>query len=238
MYHWTDDMIRFMADASAYGDYHKNLAGHILPYLTGSEHICDAGCGLGDLSIALSPIIPKITAVDIKPQAAAHLREKCKLSGIGNVEILEGDIRQLPPETPYDAMIFCFFGMSEEILEIGKRQCCGRIISIKKNYCTHRFSAGTYPAGRDGFSRMRSIMKEQGIPFEEKQISLEFGQPFRCFEDVRAFFSCYSRDEDPSVLTDSFLQSKVIRTGRSDFPLYMPHQRQLGILVFESGDIP
>ena len=158
MYHWTEDMIRFMEDASAYGDYHRNLAEALLPFLTGTEHICDAGCGLGDLSIALSPVIPQITAVDIKAQAVECLREKCRLRGIGNISILEGDIRLLSPETPYDGMVFCFFGMSEEILEIGKQQCRGRIISIKKNYCTHRFSAGNYPAGRDGFTRMRSLL--------------------------------------------------------------------------------
>ncbi len=230
-------MIRFMADASAYGDYHRNLAAEILPYLHGAEHVCDAGCGLGDLSLALSPVIPMITAVDIKPQAAGHLWEKCARRGIGNIRVLEGDIRTLPPETPYDGMIFCFFGMSEEILEIAGQQCRGTVITVKKNYCTHRFSAGSYPAGRDGFSRMRSLLGERGIPYEEKQISLEFGQPFRNFEDVRVFYRCYSRDEDPAVLTDSFLRSKVVSTGRDDFPLYMPHRRELGILVFQSGDI-
>ena len=30
---------------------------------------------------------------------------------------------------PYDGMIFCFFGMSEEILEIAARQCQGTVRS-------------------------------------------------------------------------------------------------------------
>ncbi len=237
MYHWTPDMIRFMADASAFGDYHQKLAEMLLPYFSTAEHICDAGCGLGDLSIALAPSIPRITCVDIKPQAAAFLRARCSEENITNIEILEGDIYLLPPRIPYEGMVFCFFGRSEEILEIAETQCRGTVAVIKKNYSMHRFSVGNYPTGPDGYSHMQDLLTERQISFESRTASLEFGQPFRCFEDVRAFYNCYSRDEDPSILTDEFLRSRVIETGRPDFPLYMPHQRQIGMICFQSGDI-
>ncbi len=237
MYHWTPDMIRFMEDASAYGDYHRRLADMILPYLRTERHICDAGCGLGDLSLALSGSIGRITAVDIKPQAIAVLREHCEARGITNINAVEGDIRLLPPEKPYDGMVFCFFGRSEEILEIVRAQCSGTVCVIKKNYSTHRFSVGQYPTGGDGYSRMQDLLTSMHVPFECESASLEFGQPFRCFEDIRTFYRCYSRDEDPSVLTDEFLRSKVIETGREDFPLYMPHRREIGLITFQSRDL-
>ena len=144
MYHWTPDMIRFMADASAYGDYHQQLAEMLLPYLGTAGHICDAGCGLGDLSVALAPFVPRITCVEIKPQAAAFLRAQCAEKNITNIEVLEGDIHRLQPGDPYDAMIFSFFGRCEEILEIAKTQCKGTVAVIKKNYSVHRFSVGNY----------------------------------------------------------------------------------------------
>ena len=237
MYHWTPDMIRFMADASAYGDYHQRLAEMLQPYFDSAEHICDAGCGLGDLSIALAPSVSRITCVDIKPQAAAHLRANCAAKAITNIEVLEGDIHLLPPRRLYDGMIFCFFGKSEEILEIADTQCRGTVAVIKKNYSVHRFSVGKYPTGPDGYSRMQALLTERQIPYESRTASLEFGQPFRCFEDIRAFYNCYSRDEDPNTLTDAFLRSRIIETGREDFPLYMPHQRQIGMICFQSGDI-
>ena len=238
MYHWAPDMIRFMTDASAYGDYHRRLAEMILPRFKGAGHVCDAGCGLGDLSLAMAGAIPRITAVDIKPQAVAVLREHCSARRISNVCALEGDIRQLPPEVPYDGMVFCFFGKSEEILEIARQQCRGTIIVIKKNYSVHRFSVGSYPTGPDGYTHMLSLLDSLHIPHENRTASLEFGQPFRCEADIRGFFHCYSRDEDPSVLTDEFLRSQVVRTGREDFPLYMPHQRRIGLISFRTGDIP
>ena len=237
MYHWTPDMIRFMEDASAFGTYHRELAGMLLPNFRGTQHICDAGCGLGDLSLALAGDIPQITAVDIKPQAAAVLREHCAEKQIRNIRVIEADIRAVPPSEPYDGMIFCFFGKSEEVLEIARSQCRGTVAVIKKNYGTHRFSVGTYPTGPDGYTRMRSLLDGRKIPYECRSTALEFGQPFRCFEDIRVFFRCYSRDEDPSVLTDEFLRGQVIETGRDDFPFYMPHQRQIGLICFQSGDI-
>ncbi len=237
MYHWTPDMIRFMSDASAYGDYHRQIAEMILPYFCRAEHICDAGCGLGDLSLAMSGRIPKITCIDLNPRPIAVLREHCAVRGITNIEAKVADIRLDPPQKPYDGMIFCFFGRSEEILEIAREQCRGTVAVIKKNYSVHRFSVGKYPTGPDGFSRMQTLLKEHGIPFESRIASPEFGQPFRCFEDIRTFFQCYSRDEDPSVLTDDFLRSCVVGTGRKDFPFYMPHQRQIGMICFQSGDI-
>ena len=237
MYHWTPDMIRFMADASAYGDYHQRIAEMLLPYLGTAGQICDAGCGLGDLSVALAPFVPGVTCVEIKPQAAAFLRAQCAAKNITNIEVLEGDIRLLPPREPYDAMIFSFFGRSEEILEIAGAQCKGTVTVIKKNYSIHRFSVGNHPTGPDGYSHMQALLTERGIPFESRTAALEFGQPFHCFEDVRAFYNCYSRDEDPGLMTDAFLRSRVVETGREDFPLYMPHQRQIGLICFQSGDI-
>lgn len=237
MYHWTPDMIRFMIDASAYGDYHKHLAEMIFPYFSGAEHICDAGCGLGDLSLALSGRISRITGIDLNPRPIAILRDHCVMKGITNIRAIEGDIRLNPPQIPYDGMIFCFFGRSEEILDIALQQCRGTVAVIKKNYSVHRFSVGKYPTGPDGYTRMHALLSERRIPFESRTVSLEFGQPFRCFEDVRTFFNCYSRDEDPDVLTDDFLRSRVIRTRRDDFPFYMPHQRRIGLIIFRSEQI-
>ena len=237
MYHWTPDMIRFMADASAYGDYHRRLAEMIRPCFRTEQHLCDAGCGLGDLSLELAPYFEKVTAIDIKPQPIAILRRHRTERGINNIEALEGDVRLLPPLQPYDGMVFCFFGRSEEILEIARLQCSGTVVVIKKNYDTHRFSVGNYPTGPDGYSRMQTLLTNRQIPFECRTASLEFGQPFRCFEDIRAFYSCYSRDQDPSLLTDAFFRSRVTETGRDDFPLYMPHKRQIGLICFQSGDI-
>ena len=38
---WHKDMIRFMTDASEYGDYYRQLTGQMRPWLSADMHICE-----------------------------------------------------------------------------------------------------------------------------------------------------------------------------------------------------
>ena len=60
---WHKDMIRFMTDASEYGDYYQQLTEKMLLWLRKDMHICDAGSGLGYLSLALCPYVRQVTSV-------------------------------------------------------------------------------------------------------------------------------------------------------------------------------
>ena len=70
-----------------------------------------------------------------------------------------------------------------------------------------------------------------------QELELEMGQPFCSWESARRFFEIYSRDEDKSVITDDFLRSKLVETGREDFPLYLPQKRSVGYLKFSNKDL-
>lgn len=235
---WYEDMVRFMRDASEYGTYNQELAARLAPDLTSDLKICDAGCGLGYLSLALSPLVAQVTSVEKNPDALAILRENCLHRGIANICPRCGLIQETIPDQKYDAMVFCFFGGIHEILKIARAQCRGNIFIITRTYSTHRFSVGHHPTGHYGYQASQETLARLGIPFEETAFALEFGQPFRSFEDVRRFFEIYSHDEDPSSITEEFLRSKVVMTQDKAFPLYMPHRRSLAILKFHTGDIP
>ena len=237
MQRWEKDMVRFMRDASEYGTYHQELANRLSPYLNKKMHICDAGCGLGYLSLALAPHVASVTGVERHPDASAVLTENSRRLGIPNVIARCGPIETTRPERPYDAMVFCFFGGIGEILSISREQCRGRVFIITRNYITHRFSVGEHRNGSYGRRTSRETLEKLGIPFEESTLSLEFGQPFRSFEDVRRFYEAYSMDADKTVITDEFLMDKLVR-GEGVFPYYMPHRREAAILTFESKDIP
>ena len=234
---WEKDMVRFMRDASEYGSYNQELANRLSPYLNKEMNICDAGCGLGYLSLALAPYVGTVTGVERHPDAAAVLVENSCALGLDNVISRCGPIETTLPETPYDAMVFCFFGGIEEILTISKQQCRGRVFIITRNYTNHRFSVGAHRTGSYGRRTSHAKLEELGIPFEETTLSLEFGQPFRSFEDARRFYETYSKDADKTVITDDFLMDKLV-AGEGEFPYYMPHSRELAILTFDSNDIP
>ena len=238
MHLWYEDMVRFMRDASEYGSYNQTLAKMLAPYLTKDMRICDAGCGLGYLSLALAPCVGHITSVEKNPNAVAVLEDNCRKLGITNIEPRCSTIQEAVPEQKYDSMVFCFFGGIHEILETAKQQCSGTVFIITRAYTTHRFSVGSHPTGSYGYWGTREVLEKLGIPFEEKTLDLEFGQPFRSLADARRFFEIYSCDDDKAAITDEFLLSKVVKSGREDFPLYMPHLRNLAILKFETADIP
>lgn len=235
---WYEDMIRFQSDASEYGSYHQLLLQNMLPWLDPDMHICDAGSGLGHLALALAPHVRRVTAVELHPDAAGVLEGGCRRLGISNVRSLCGDVEQLPPEMPYDAMVFCFFGQPRQILRLARQQCRGQVFVFTRNYRNHRFSAGTHAAGRPGFPELCALLRELGIEARTETFRAEFGQPLRDWEDARRFFALYSRDPDRTAVAEVYLKQHVLETGREDFPLYLPHQKHMGFLTFPAQSIP
>ena len=48
---WTDESIVFLRDAAAMNRYYETIAERIAPQLQENAHVCDAGCGIGELII-------------------------------------------------------------------------------------------------------------------------------------------------------------------------------------------
>ena len=157
MFTWTPDMIRFMHAANETGTYHQQLADILAPKLTGCRTLCDAGCGLGALSAALSSRFDAITAADVSDDALDVLRQTILARGLTNITPLHCDLLSDALTEPYDGMIFCFFGSLEEILPVARRQCRKTLIIIKKKLRpAPLFPDRAAPARRDGAGRMRN----------------------------------------------------------------------------------
>lgn len=103
-----------------------------------NAHVCDAGCGIGELSLALKPYCRHVTAVDADALAIKTLKAHL----IEGVIAICGDVEALTPKEPYDAMVFCLFGRTEDTLRIAKKQCRGKIFLVKRDYSHHRFQRG------------------------------------------------------------------------------------------------
>lgn len=237
MFSWEKEGIRFMQDASEYGSYYRRLAELLRPYLTKQSRICDAGCGLGFLSLELAPFVREVVAVDADRRALEVLEENCRKKKEKKIRILQGDMMQLNEGEIFDSMIFCFFGSMDEILSIAERHCRGTVFVFKKNYDRHRFSVGNHAFLHDGFEMAKARLNELSIPFEKQTLELEFGQPFRKVEAARRFYEIYSQDAEKAVITDEFLRKKLVRTEQEEFPYYLPHQRRVGFLKLDAGEI-
>lgn len=233
MFVWTDEMLHFMQVANAHTSFHRQLAALLAPKLSDCETVCDAGCGLGGLSLALSGAVSQITAADISQPALDVLRASLRERGIENVTPLHCDLLRATCSAQYDGMIFCFFGSLSEILSVARRQCRKRLVIIKKNYAQHRFSLTQPPLRGEGAARACQMLHEQGIPFSFDAQTLEYGQPFSSVDGAVRFFQIYSRDADPGCITQQTILPLLQKTNDGQYPYYLPQPRQLGIITID-----
>lgn len=231
---WTEESIRLMEIAAARSSYYDALADRICASLPAGSRVCDAGCGLGHLSLALAARGMRVTAVDTSSAALAVLR---RLRGDADIEICCGRVQDCAPDAPYDAMIFCLFGGISEILDVAAVQCRGDVFIIARNDGAHRFSVRRHALRYPGYQAMQQTLSGLHIPHEGLELALEIGQPLADLDDARRFFGLYNCD-DASLITDEYLHSRLVKTDDPEYPLYLPHARQLGVIHFSAADIP
>lgn len=236
MFFWTDERIAFMRDAERETEYYRVVAEKIRRLLPASARLCDAGCGLGFLSFALSAHFPQITAVDRDEKAVAFVRQELSARALSGVRPVCADVLQLPCEPLFDAMIFCYFGRMEQILLAGARLCRGRLIVIKKNYARHRFTSQPAPLEDETADGAQLYLRRRAIAFSREDFSVEFGQPFRSEEDALRFFACYDANRpDPAALRQ-LLQKRLIRRQDAAFPFYLPQEKKVSLFVIDAEE--
>ncbi len=231
MQRWGEDAVRFMSDASEYGTYYKELSAVLLPYLPVHGHVCDAGCGLGYLAQELSSYCKEVTALD---SSAAAVSAMLKRQLPQNLHVQHTDIFSF--DAAFDAMIFCYFGRTDEILYLAKRLCKGNVLIVKRECAEHTFSLGEVKHRKHTVEHTLNTLRDLDVPYTNQQLTLEMGQPFRNLDDAVAFFRLYNKSE--LAVEEKIVKARLIQTGRSDFPLYLPSQRKMELIVFSAADIP
>ena len=234
MFLWGGDRIRFMRDAAEYSDYDRLLAARLRPWLRPEDRVCDAGCGLGHLSLAVAPYVAQVDAVDRDEEALEVLRENIAAENVKNVRVICAGVEDLRPERPYDVMIFSMFGSLATILERSGRLVRGRTIIITKYQFSKVLSLGGHE--RDWFAEdYMAGLKKQGIRFVADTLTLELGQPLRSLDEARTFLELYNFSGRP--VTEEELLERVRPSEDPAFPWYLPHERKLGIMMFETDEL-
>ena len=228
VFSWTPEQIRFYLDASARSDYDRLLAARIREAAPEAETICDAGCGLGGLSLALSAQFSSVTAIDCSKNAITCLRERIAAQGLGNVRAMQEDLMTYTPPTPFDAMVFCYFGQTEEILQIASHCCRGTVLLVKRNYDSHRFTLQKEKHTRDTADSAAEVLRERGIRFRREDLETEFGQPFRSLSEAVRFFELY----DGGTVTQAAVREKLQATVDKEFPFYFPQKKRVSLLWY------
>lgn len=166
MFEWTQERIAYMDDACRRTDFHQRLAAELSPYLRRTNRICDAGCGLGYLSLALAPYVGAVMAVERDGQALAVLKREIETRHIANVTAVRGDVLAYRPDEPFDAMVFCFFGSMEEMLATAAGAAGARCWRWFGTMKATAFPAST--ASRDG-----TAMKQPAVSWMKREFALQ-----------------------------------------------------------------
>lgn len=237
MFLWEPEMVRYMKDAYEYNGTHLTVGAKIAEWLPHDAHICDAGCGLGYLSLAMSTYFQKITAVDTASRPLDVLRDNIRLNRIENIDVREEDIYTHAPEKPYDAMVFSMFGSAEENLKLAKAQCVGTVMMIFKNWETHRFAMKNRPIRKCTYGHSKAAFETLSIPYQTEMLKLEMGQPFRSREDAVAFYRLYSRESDTASIDFNTIKMKLSDNCSETFPYYSHMDREVGIFIVKTSDL-
>lgn len=234
MFEWKPDMVRFMRDASEHTDYYEKLADCIVQAAGGAQRaaamrVCDAGCGLGYLSLALAGRFAHVTAVDIAGEPLSVLRDNAARRGIGNLTVRQADMWSLGGEAHFDAMIFCMFGAVEKALEIARGNA-DQIIMIKKNAAARCFALGEGERAVDTVEESAGVLKCLGDRCDIRPVTLRLDQPIRSVEDGIRFFTLYGRRHDAAQVTREEALMRMQATGGAEFPFVIPAQRHLSLI--------
>lgn len=232
---WTTESARLLWRAYCCGGAGDDLARRIAPHLKPGAHVCDAGCGVGSLSVALAQRGFRVTAVDIEDIPLMQLKSAADNALLSRMEILHADMQTI--EVEFDAMVFCFYGHIENCLSLSRKLCRGDVFYISRNYDLHRFSAGAHPVRYRGYQDARRTLDALGIPYAWEELALDMSQPFESMDEARRFFELYRRDETQAV-TDDFIRSQLVQTPGGAYPLLLPHMRQAGMVHIRAEDIP
>ena len=229
---WDERAIRWRLDASDYTGYDAAMAALLLPKLEGCATLCDVGCGLGLVDLALAEHLESVTGVDVSAPAIDTLRRRADRAGIRNVTALRADRRTL--RGAWDAVLVMFCGAVEETVPACVSLARRRVLLV-----VHSEAYGG--TGPEAYRRRKRTSAESagawldanGYRYSAESAALEFGQPHADFDDALAFLRVYCPDAPEEALA-RHLRGTLRQTGRADFPLYAPKTKRFTVFNIDA----
>ena len=233
MFIWNEQNIKWFRDASAYTGFHKALAQKIIPHLQPGVTLCDVGCGLGRLDLELAAYMSEITALDLNGDVIKALCMDVGAAGVYNINARCCDAESF--EGSFDYMIMSFVGLID-MRSILKR-CRKKLIRIVGvgNKIIEDFYPIRYRRAENIMETvpfLRDELTSMGMKFELELHAIEFGQPLRSWRDAELFVETKAPEAGADEV-NQLLNEKIRRTGREDFPFYLPKKKELGIFIID-----
>ncbi len=221
---WNDDTIRWYINANDYTGFFKHIAETVRPMLAGYTSLCDLGCGLALFDFEIARYLDRIDCFDLNEAALSSVNERVKLSGIRNITAHLKDCKHLSGAC--DVVFMSFFGSRKP--DVYLKMCKKLIAVVGITEQTEIFPSAYRRHRKNTVNETIHYLDRHRIPYKLTYHQLEFGQPFTSITDARHFVRTYSPGIPDDEL-EEFLVQNLTRTGRNDYPLYIPRTKSVGI---------
>ena len=230
-FQWNRQTIEWYKQAAEDSKFHIYLAQLLLPYVEHQDIIGEFGCGIGTLSVQLSPYVQKIVAIDTNEIAIETLSNTISEYGINNIFPYKMSYEKYDNEEKFDHLLMCFFGniRTKEQLEYFLSFCKKKFFYIVSAFSKEERVCSKIPVKRRVYAdEFLNLLEEQKLSYEYIHTTLEFGQPFQNEDEIEQFINHYYRE---CMDKKEIFYDRVIR--REDGSFYLPKQKQIGIFVVE-----
>ena len=227
---WNDDTIRWYLNANNYTGFYKDIAETIRPGLAGLTSLADFGCGLALFDFEIAPFMETVDCYDISDAALVSVRERLSAAGIQNVETHKQNTKRL--KGSWDVIYMSFFGSRKPDVYLSM---CKKLVAV----VSMAAQAEMFPVAYQRYKKNTvdetvRYLDNNKLPYRLTQHELEFGQPFVSEDDARHFVRTYTSGITDGEVMD-FLSRRLVRTGRKDYPFYIPRTKAVGIFELDGS---
>ena len=240
---WTSETIENYKQASEYSSFHKKLAVLAEPYLDRQWTMADLGCGPGLLSLQLSPMVGKITAIDDDELAISDLQARLDDVFLTNevtanqIQPVFGDIRDLKDEK-WDIVMASFIGLDRPLLDdiLPRANKLALIYTRgRKDAQDHASLSEGGESEKLGVNEIEAYLEENHYAYKKSVHEMQFGQPFKSIEDIHGFleekYAEEGQDKDEAVKRIAAAEERIVKSGRFDYPYYLPKSISVALFI-------
>lgn len=227
---WNVRTLQWYADAEEYTGFFRALAAEIAPAIAGVQSLCDLGCGPALFDFEIAPLVRSVECADTSEAALAFVAEQARALGLHNIFPVLADCEH--PSGRWDVAFVSFFGSRhlDRYLPL-----CKKLIAV----VSQSSDAALFPEKDRGYVRNTAqntakYLDSRGIAYKLVWKRQEFGQPFSSLEEARGYVKLYAPDVCAEE-AELFLKQRIVKTGSTAFPWYLPRKKTVGIFFINGG---
>ncbi|MDR0886086.1 MAG: hypothetical protein LBN22_06990 [Clostridiales Family XIII bacterium] len=262
-YSWTPEKLRFYIDSLQFAKPHKKILAVIQDEFESDWRVADIGCGPAFIDFDLAEYVTAIDAIDVEPLIIDELVKEKKMllenciekqsSPVLNDERkheLSKQVRDAGKIMPilkdaktivqgsYDAVIMAFFPISLERLIDFMMIATKKVFFIVHNH-DYEIERNMFRANPNQIKapELEAFLEPYNFKYKKHVITTEFGQPFRCMDDVHLFLNIYARgaNEPERSKIRQRCEDRIEHTDSIEFPYFLSRTVSIAVFSVEIG---